>query len=193
MTGTVCCGAWSARRKPFGAQINATKTQGLRAGRCRAGCAQARLANARGNRRPNAGTMALHVWAPGNRRCLIPAARHGHAGPSLKRVRTFSWISVSKAGRQSSARHLGARQGLRRSAGTRRRGGDDLRTRCGRAQRHRGGTAQERRCQSNARSFATSRPRRVASALLAACPNPDILINNAGGPPPGDFRDFSPR
>lgn len=28
-------------------------------------------------------------------------------------------------------------------------------------------------------------------ALLAACPLPDILINNAGGPPPGDFRDFS--
>ncbi len=27
--------------------------------------------------------------------------------------------------------------------------------------------------------------------LLAACPNPDILINNAGGPPAGDFRDFS--
>jgi 3-oxoacyl-[acyl-carrier protein] reductase len=24
--------------------------------------------------------------------------------------------------------------------------------------------------------------------VLAACPNPDILINNAGGPPPGDFR-----
>ena len=28
-------------------------------------------------------------------------------------------------------------------------------------------------------------------ALLAACPNPDILITNAGGPPPGDFKDFS--
>lgn len=28
-------------------------------------------------------------------------------------------------------------------------------------------------------------------ALLQACPAPDILINNAGGPPPGDFRDFS--
>jgi 3-oxoacyl-[acyl-carrier protein] reductase len=28
-------------------------------------------------------------------------------------------------------------------------------------------------------------------ALLAACPNPDILINNAGGPPPGDFKDFN--
>jgi 3-oxoacyl-[acyl-carrier protein] reductase len=27
-------------------------------------------------------------------------------------------------------------------------------------------------------------------AILAACPNPDILINNAGGPPPGDFRKF---
>lgn len=27
--------------------------------------------------------------------------------------------------------------------------------------------------------------------LLEACPQPDILINNAGGPPPGDFRDFS--
>lgn len=28
-------------------------------------------------------------------------------------------------------------------------------------------------------------------ALLAACPKPDILINNAGGPPPGDFKDFT--
>ena len=28
-------------------------------------------------------------------------------------------------------------------------------------------------------------------ALLAACPNPDILITNAGGPPPGDFKGFS--
>ena len=27
-------------------------------------------------------------------------------------------------------------------------------------------------------------------ALIAACPQPDILINNAGGPPPGDFRDW---
>ena len=28
-------------------------------------------------------------------------------------------------------------------------------------------------------------------AALAVCPNPDILINNAGGPPPGNFRDWS--
>jgi 3-oxoacyl-[acyl-carrier protein] reductase len=27
-------------------------------------------------------------------------------------------------------------------------------------------------------------------ALLTACPEPDILINNAGGPPPGDFREL---
>ncbi len=27
-------------------------------------------------------------------------------------------------------------------------------------------------------------------AALAACPEPDILINNAGGPPPGDFRNW---
>jgi 3-oxoacyl-[acyl-carrier protein] reductase len=27
-------------------------------------------------------------------------------------------------------------------------------------------------------------------AALHACPEPDILINNAGGPPPGDFRDW---
>ncbi|MFO1037546.1 MAG: SDR family oxidoreductase [Geminicoccaceae bacterium] len=27
-------------------------------------------------------------------------------------------------------------------------------------------------------------------AVLDACPSPDILINNAGGPPPGDFADF---
>jgi len=26
--------------------------------------------------------------------------------------------------------------------------------------------------------------------VLAACPNPDILVTNAGGPPPGDFRDW---
>jgi 3-oxoacyl-[acyl-carrier protein] reductase len=29
------------------------------------------------------------------------------------------------------------------------------------------------------------------AAALALCPSPDILINNAGGPPPGDFRDFT--
>ena len=29
------------------------------------------------------------------------------------------------------------------------------------------------------------------AAVLAACPTPDILINNAGGPPPGDFKDFT--
>ncbi len=27
-------------------------------------------------------------------------------------------------------------------------------------------------------------------ALIIACPSPDILINNAGGPPPGDFREW---
>src|ERR1044072_6571066 len=26
--------------------------------------------------------------------------------------------------------------------------------------------------------------------VLAACPVPDIIINNAGAPPPGDFRDW---
>ena len=28
-------------------------------------------------------------------------------------------------------------------------------------------------------------------AALAACPNPDILVNNCGGPPHGDFRGWS--
>lgn len=28
-------------------------------------------------------------------------------------------------------------------------------------------------------------------AALAACPDPDILVTNAGGPPPGDFREWS--
>ena len=27
--------------------------------------------------------------------------------------------------------------------------------------------------------------------MLKACPDPDILINNAGGPPPGDFRNWT--
>ncbi|MCK9363076.1 MAG: SDR family oxidoreductase [Syntrophales bacterium] len=26
--------------------------------------------------------------------------------------------------------------------------------------------------------------------VLAACPSPDIIVNNSGGPPPGDFRDW---
>jgi len=29
------------------------------------------------------------------------------------------------------------------------------------------------------------------AAALAACPQPDILLNNADGPLPGDFRDWS--
>ena len=29
------------------------------------------------------------------------------------------------------------------------------------------------------------------AAVLATCPQPDILINNAGGPPPGDFHDWN--
>src|ERR1700753_3489136 len=29
------------------------------------------------------------------------------------------------------------------------------------------------------------------AAALAACPAPDILINNAGGPPRGDFRNWN--
>ena len=28
------------------------------------------------------------------------------------------------------------------------------------------------------------------AALLKACPSPDMLVNNAGGPPPGDFRSW---
>jgi 3-oxoacyl-[acyl-carrier protein] reductase len=31
------------------------------------------------------------------------------------------------------------------------------------------------------------------AALLAACPEPDILVNNAAGPPGGDFRQFGPK
>ncbi|EPC00609.1 3-oxoacyl-ACP reductase [Litchfieldella anticariensis FP35 = DSM 16096] len=31
----------------------------------------------------------------------------------------------------------------------------------------------------------------VRTAVLSACPRVDILINNNGGPPPGDFRDWS--
>ena len=32
----------------------------------------------------------------------------------------------------------------------------------------------------------------VREHILVACPSPDILITNSGGPPPGDFRDFAP-
>ena len=36
----------------------------------------------------------------------------------------------------------------------------------------------------------TSRRRRIAQDALAVCPAPDILVTNAGGPPPGDFREW---
>jgi 3-oxoacyl-[acyl-carrier protein] reductase len=29
------------------------------------------------------------------------------------------------------------------------------------------------------------------AAAFVACPDPDILVTNAGGPPPGDFREWS--
>ena len=32
---------------------------------------------------------------------------------------------------------------------------------------------------------------RGRKALLEVCPDPDILINNAGGPPPGKFEEFT--
>jgi 3-oxoacyl-[acyl-carrier protein] reductase len=54
-------------------------------------------------------------------------------------------------------------------------------------------TAQEIRDATGARvttvvgDITTDEGRRAA---LAACPAPDILINNAGGPPTGDFRDW---
>ena len=54
-------------------------------------------------------------------------------------------------------------------------------------------TAQDIRSATSARvttvvgDITTDEGRRAA---LAACPAPDILINNAGGPPTGDFRDW---
>ena len=40
------------------------------------------------------------------------------------------------------------------------------------------------------RSPATSPPRAGRATALAACPAPDILVNNNGGPPRGDFREW---
>src|SRR5258708_34568680 len=36
-------------------------------------------------------------------------------------------------------------------------------------------------------------PTEGRDTILAACPDPDILINNAGGPPPGGFRNMDRR
>ena len=33
----------------------------------------------------------------------------------------------------------------------------------------------------------------VQAELLAACPEPDILVNNNGGPPRREFRELDPR
>jgi 3-oxoacyl-[acyl-carrier protein] reductase len=55
-------------------------------------------------------------------------------------------------------------------------------------------TAAEIRSQSGVKVTAVAADVTTAEgrqSLLAACPDPDILINNAGGPPPGSFRDWS--
>jgi 3-oxoacyl-[acyl-carrier protein] reductase len=49
-------------------------------------------------------------------------------------------------------------------------------------------TATGRQVQIAAGDITTAEGR---AAALTLCPEPDILINNAGGPPPGNFRDFT--
>jgi 3-oxoacyl-[acyl-carrier protein] reductase len=54
-------------------------------------------------------------------------------------------------------------------------------------------TADEIRSATNAETAAVMADvttKEGRDTILAACPNPDILINNAGGPPPGDFRNW---
>lgn len=51
-----------------------------------------------------------------------------------------------------------------------------------------GGTAPPVEMQAVAADITTPEGR---AAALEACPDPDILITNAGGPPPGDFRDWT--
>lgn len=54
-------------------------------------------------------------------------------------------------------------------------------------------TAAEIRARTGARVTAVAADLTTAEgrrAALAACPDPDILLNNSGGCPPGDFRDW---
>jgi 3-oxoacyl-[acyl-carrier protein] reductase len=55
-------------------------------------------------------------------------------------------------------------------------------------------TAQEIRKTTGAKVIAVAGDITTAEGraqALAACPNPDIVVNNAGGPPPGDFRNWT--
>jgi len=54
-------------------------------------------------------------------------------------------------------------------------------------------TAQEIRAAATAQVVAVAADATTPegrAALIQACPDPDILITNSGGPPPGDFRDW---
>src|SRR5215475_14150936 len=54
-------------------------------------------------------------------------------------------------------------------------------------------TAQEIRAAATAQVIPVAADATTAegrAALLEACPNPDILVTNSGGPPPGDFREW---
>jgi 3-oxoacyl-[acyl-carrier protein] reductase len=54
-------------------------------------------------------------------------------------------------------------------------------------------TAQEIRAAATAQVVPVAADATTAegrAALVEACPNPDILVTNSGGPPPGDFREW---
>ena len=102
-------------------------------------------------------------------------------------------------GQHGSRHKRTARDRLRRQSRPRIRLCERIGTRrCRR--RHRGAHRRcGRRCGEGVERARSGRARGVVAdvtsdagraTLLAACPEPDILINNAGGPPPGDFRQW---
>jgi hypothetical protein len=126
-------------------------------------------------------------WSPAlavNRRGI---ARDGWARRAIQKQNEPSWISEFAAGRRSFGRlsRAGAggcpdlaREGVNLAIGARSEAAlktlaDDIRRETGVS------------VTASAADFTSEDGRR---AVVAAAPNPDILINKAGGPPPGGFR-----
>ena len=102
-----------------------------------------------------------------------------------------SWISASRARRRSSARRAGASGAAARWRSPRRAA-----TSSSTAATPRRSPPPRRKSATASASTVTevlgdvSQPD-IQAELLAACPSPDILVNNNGGPPRREFRDLT--
>ena len=164
-------------------------------------CSNIRSASMRSTTMPRIG--------PGNSDSNRPVCACGAPSPQACRYRVLERANIQPSGPSRSWQ-----SGQQHGSGIAGADGDRLRGKSGAGQGLRDGAGREGvnlvivarrpRCSGDMRPTEIeaptgTKPVAIAAdvttadgrgAILAACPDPDILINNAGGPPAGDFRKF---